>query len=816
MNNNDKPVGSFFAWLPVKPASNVEVTLIAPENLLDFGTKTIEVATGSKLSADSAGEDYHLTEFYTDEAHSNAFDYQNTPIASPMTLYVDGNPMTISANKATRLNNQEANITEAHFVLAGGEPSGTPTSTWDASDGVGAVTAKMYDGGKTYFVARQGATHIWCPDATNLLSNCPNLTKVDGFANLYGIKNLSYALYTDPAITNLGDIGQLDTSKVVAMERTFQLSAIPTNLNLSGWDTSNCLDFNRTFAAIASPSNLNVSNWVIPEGAYVFQTFLGLDKSKTGLRSINASNWDIQASDINAQYLFAQQEMLQSINVSGWDFSKLTSFRQFCYQDYELQEFILGEGNSLNASNFTQVDAFSGFYHMFEKCYKLCKFNNTTDEAENHTLHFRIPNVADMNNTQGFWYLGLMAESPFYIDIDLADSVYEEAGQSNIELVTPLTIFCQQCGATQIKAFGNYNDKWAGSTLGNTHTNIVTGKEGTNLNFIGGYADAVVDGENYSAKLESIIIDRFIPAGTVFGNNFPGSLEWILVNPDLTKEQAAFVLLNEQVATNTLLRGYYDGGVYEAKNRFSYGLGMAVATPTQRGYLTGNASYINPAETEAELESKTLAELKAAIDTGNLSDFPIGMEIEDQYDGESNPLVIAQILDETNNEAYGGAEGVILMRKYLQPDSKVYGPNGKYNESTIAPYLNDEYLSACSTELQSVVSDITIQYGDYQATPLGTMTTKVFLPSYDEIVATINGKGSGSLWDYWKFSGGSNVVHIAYAIDGAAKTWWTRSRTSQYQVRGFDRNGSIISPTTTSAAGVRASFFVGKSTNTEA
>lgn len=288
------------------------------------------------------------------------------------------------------------------------------------------------------------------------------------------------------------------------------------------------------------------------------------------------------------------------------------------------------------------------------------------------------------------------------------------------------------------------------------------------------------------------------------------------MNPDLTKEQAAFVLLNEQVATNTLLRGYYDGGVYEAKNRFSYGLGMAVATPTQRGYLTGNASYINPAETEAELESKTLAELKAAIDTGNLSDFPIGMEIEDQYDGESNPLVIAQILDETNNEAYGGAEGVILMRKYLQPDSKVYGPNGKYNESTIAPYLNDEYLSACSTELQSVVSDITIQYGDYQATPLGTMTTKVFLPSYDEIVATINGKGSGSLWDYWKFSGGSNVVHIAYAIDGAAKTWWTRSRTSQYQVRGFDRNGSIISPTTTSAAGVRASFFVGKSTNTEA
>ena len=352
MNDNEKPgsLGSFLAWIPAKPSEKVTVTLVDPNNsVLDFGTKEIEVNSGSKLNADSAGEDYQITQYYTNKELTQEFDYQNTPVLTNTTLYVAGNPMKMSNSYSNRLNGQEDNITEAHFVLAGQEPAGAPTLTWDASDGTGAVIAKMYEGGATYFVAREGATHIWAPDCNNLLSFCTTMTKIDGFKNLYGVKNLQAAFGANTALNDLGDIAQLNTSQLTSLQQTFQNSTLPATLDLSSWDVSHCMNFNRTFAAVTSNTELDVHGWVIPEGAIVERTFLGAE-GKMGYKSINASNWNINAV-FDANYFFAQQNHVESIDITGWDMTKLTSLRQFAWHCYELKELILGEGNSLNLEN---------------------------------------------------------------------------------------------------------------------------------------------------------------------------------------------------------------------------------------------------------------------------------------------------------------------------------------------------------------------------------------------------------------------------------------------------------------------------------
>lgn len=83
-------------------------------------------------------------------------------------------------------------------------------------------------------------------------------------------------------------------------------------------------------------------------------------------------------------------------------------------------------------------------------------------------------------------------------------------------------------------------------------------------------------------------------------------------------------------------------------------------------------------------ENPTLESLKYALD--NDLEIPIGTEITDTYDGHDNPLIVAQRLDSTNNSSYGGAEGVILVRKYVEPTVYNFGStnsNWVYSSSSL-------------------------------------------------------------------------------------------------------------------------------------
>lgn len=583
---------------PTPTPKDIEVTLISPEgedSLLDFGTKVVSVREGDKITPNSGGEDYTLTDFYTNETLTDAFDYQTTPITSPITLYVKGNAMTLSANKTTRLNGKENDITEAYFVLNGQEPNDAPIESWDASDGVNAVTAKMYEGGELYFVAREGATHIWCPDATQLVASTPNLTKVDGFKNLYGVKNLYGAFFADGAITDLGDFAELDVSNVENMSKMFTNAGMPTTLNLSSWDVSKCKNFEAAFGQITTPTVFTAENWTIAEGAVIKAMFVGVQNKKNhGYMEINVPGWTFEGENYIAQFLFAQQGQIESIDITGWDFSKFGSVASMFAADWNLQEVILGENNYINLPNVdtTTTDAFGGIYFLFNACYKLDTFNETGNEKLDHTLFVRIPNRTTLNNTNAFTGMGMSSTRDWWLDFDLVDEAYE--GNETVSLVSPFTAAFQQIGAVQLKCFGSYNEKWGGATLPNTHTNLVEANSSNQSMRIGNQFNVTnpSDGQTYAPRLKNIIADRFI-----YKTNQVAAypvLEWVLVAPEIN-EEFQFFQPNIQSGTslnNFQLKGYYDGGSYGASEREWSNTYSVIATPEVVGYLTSNIDYI--------------------------------------------------------------------------------------------------------------------------------------------------------------------------------------------------------------------------------
>lgn len=815
----DAPVGSFLKWIPVPPSEKVTVTLIAPltedggETLYGFGTKEVQVENGSKLNADSAGEDYTLTNFYTDSALTIPFDYQNTPITEDKTLYVVGDAMKISSSYSSRLNSQEDNITEAHFVLAGQEPAGTPTLIWDASDGTGAVIAKMYEGGATYFVAREGATHIWAPDCNNLLSFCTTMTKIDGFKNLYGVKNLQAAFGSNTALNDLGDIAQLNTSQLTSLQQTFQNSTLPATLDLSSWDVSHCMNFNRTFAAVTSNTELDVHGWVIPEGAIVERTFLGAE-GKMGYKSINASNWNINAV-FDANYFFAQQNHVESIDITGWDMTKLTSLRQFAWHCYELKELILGEGNYLNLENYAKLDAFSGMYQAFYGCRKLCKFNNTGNAKKDHTLFVRLPNNADMNNTNAFSEFGHLASDDFYIDIDLADSVYESAGSADIQLLTPGSGFLASCNAKQVKFFGNYNDKWLGDTL-TSHTNRIINANTTNYHLqmsnIG--APVTIEKVSYNGHIDSIIMDRYVPgAGKSQPIFIPTTLKWVLVSPTLTLEEQSLMPLNTNMGRYSIqdsqLKGYYENGAWSV-NRLSSVAGVSrIAASTVRGAFTTNVAYIDEGKEDTSTIGGTLAEFKAAVNAGNASvNFPVGTEIADSYGEENAPLIVAHTLDSSNNADYGNAEGNLLVRKYAMATPRQYNSTSdpNYNNSTIKAYLDGDYYNGCSDNLKAIISDITVPGGT--TTTAEPSTGKAFLMGVNEAVYLGSPvANSGEIWQY--FSEKPNYAP-ATTPDGTSVEYFLRTPYNEQRVYTVSASGTVNYTNPINNKYIRPAFFVAK------
>lgn len=173
----------------------------------------------------------------------------------------------------------------------------------------------------------------------------------------------------------------------------------------------------------------------------------------------------------------------------------------------------------------------------------------------------------------------------------------------------------------------------------------------------------------------------------------------------------------------------------------------------------------------------TFEGLKLALATDDpASYFPVGTEIPDKHAGNDNPLIVAQYLNETNNSSYGGAVGVILVRKYVDPISQMFGSSVDYASSTIKNFLDTTYLDGCSANLKDAITEISTPYRNT------TVKSKMFLMSTYEVCSGDSSVNEGVMWDYWKQktglsapNRGANSGRIVRDMGGAAQTAWLRS-----------------------------------------
>ena len=189
------------------------------------------------------------------------------------------------------------------------------------------------------------------------------------------------------------------------------------------------------------------------------------------------------------------------------------------------------------------------------------------------------------------------------------------------------------------------------------------------------------------------------------------------------------------------------------------------------------AIFIKSDNTPSKYDS-TLVGLKEALDAGEAETyFPVGTELPDTWNNEENPLIVAQYLDSSNNTAYGGAEGALLVRKFVEPTNqwdKSYGAN--YPTSSMRTYLNSSYQDSCSAELKGLISPITIKWHSGNGT-IDVPDNYWFLLSAYEVCCKgdmYESQYEGIMLDYWKERTGLTEPDTAF-VNNAGRVMTNRN-----------------------------------------
>lgn len=251
---------------------------------------------------------------------------------------------------------------------------------------------------------------------------------------------------------------------------------------------------------------------------------------------------------------------------------------------------------------------------------------------------------------------------------------------------------------------------------------------------------------------------------------------------------------------------------------------------TNGGMLTGTVGSsfaVVPAcfiARTAAIEPGSLDDLKQHLSNGTAEvNFPIGTEIPDVYNSNSNPLIVAQYLNSSNNSSYGGAEGVVLVRKYVDPISQEFNPgrNAVYSPSTIKTFLDTTYLNNCSDSIKFNIDNINIPY--YNGSTMTTVSSKWFLMSAYEMCnqGKMGAQGyEGIMWDYWKQKTGLTSPDAMYSaksgrivrgLNGSAQSYWLRSWFSSEGPCAMSSSGDVATGYSSYTYGVLPACFIAKS-----
>lgn len=218
----------------------------------------------------------------------------------------------------------------------------------------------------------------------------------------------------------------------------------------------------------------------------------------------------------------------------------------------------------------------------------------------------------------------------------------------------------------------------------------------------------------------------------------------------------------------------------------------------QGGVLQDELNLVNLVSAVDSIPTNTLAGLKAALRNGTAQEkFPIGHEIPDEWNNNSNPLIIAQYVTS------GNSQGVYCVRKYVEPTSQTFGNYGSgtsYEKSKIKAYLQGAYYDNCSDQLKELITN-----------------TNINLMS----ASNVGGNGyygyTSQFWDYYKQKTGltslsdkANNGRLGLTREGTIQAYWLKDydgSTVAYYVRV---NGAITSQPPQYTSGVLPACFISK------
>ncbi|WP_353726457.1 BspA family leucine-rich repeat surface protein [Lactiplantibacillus plantarum] len=178
-----------------------------------------------------------------------------------------------------------------------------------------------------------------------LFANLPNVTAIDGLANLNltGVTDISW-LFLNCSQLGALDLNSWDVSSVIRMEGTFQNCTKLVTLNVANWNTDSLQYLIDTFNGDSSLTSLPVGKWNTSKVATMMRTFTDC----SSLTSLDVANWDTRVVTnmsaifrgmskvknlpidkwqtgrvvVNMQLAFSGDTSLESINVSNWDTSR--------------------------------------------------------------------------------------------------------------------------------------------------------------------------------------------------------------------------------------------------------------------------------------------------------------------------------------------------------------------------------------------------------------------------------------------------------------------------------------------------------------
>ncbi|MGY5270141.1 BspA family leucine-rich repeat surface protein [Lactiplantibacillus plantarum] len=516
-----------------------------------------------------------------------------------------------------------------------GASLGSATGSWI----VKTLTANGYQPTQVSKIVIDGKiTATTMTNYSYLFANLPNVTAIDGLANLNltGVTDISW-LFLNCSQLGALDLNSWDVSSVIRMEGTFQNCTKLVTLNVANWNTDSLQYLIDTFNGDSSLTSLPVGKWNTSKVATMMRTFTDC----SSLTSLDVANWDTRVVTnmsaifrgmskvknlpidkwqtgrvVNMQLAFSGDTSLESINVSNWDTSRAAALDGTFAKLPNIKSLPLDNWNTSNVQ--TLRNTFYGDTNLTQlpidnwNVGKVFDFNSTFSGCASLTT---AP-VANWNTQSatnlGYTFEGMTSLTSLPVDNWQTGIVTNMAGTfSRVSQLTSLPIEnWNTSSATDFSQLFAEDSGLQTLNLGTWNTTKVTNFESVFQNTSLDKLDLTGWNTNSAQTYTNAFSSKLPPKRLLLGPsfNFFKSERWQLPNPS---SEAPYIgkwrsLNNKKVYTSADLMTKYDGKTIVGEFEWATGntitvkyvdaTGNSLAPDTKISGATGDAYHIKPIE----------------------------------------------------------------------------------------------------------------------------------------------------------------------------------------------------------------------------